>query len=43
MQGDGGGGAFDGEVEIDETYIGGLARNIASLFRKRQKRGKRKP
>ena len=62
---------FDGEVEVDETYIGGLAGNMheskrettfhgrtggagktgvfgllersASLLKKRQKRGKRKP
>ena len=28
MQGDNGGAELDGEVEVDETYIGGKARNM---------------
>jgi len=39
MQGDGG-GAFDGEVEMDETYIGGLARNMHKKDRARKIHGR---
>jgi len=39
MQGDGG-GSFDGEVEMDETYIGGLARNMHKKDRARKIHGR---
>ena len=39
MQGDGG-GSLEGEIEVDETYIGGKARNMNRSQRKRHLQGR---
>ena len=37
MQESGGGGKLGGEVEVDETYIGGKARNMHAAKKRRMK------